>query len=51
MPKNREKTRGNKKKQKMLDKNNEYGISDPTPFEAVKGIMEKGRRRRDSNEE
>lgn len=50
MPKNREKTRTNKKKQKMLDRNNEYGISDPTPFEAVKEIIEKEKRRRKSYE-
>ncbi len=50
MPKNREKTRANKKKQKMLDRNNEYGILDLTPFLAVKEIIKKDKEGRNSNE-
>lgn len=43
MPKSREKTRANKKKEKMLDKQNSFGKNDPTPYEAVKKIINKGK--------
>lgn len=36
MPKNREKTRANKIKEKQIEMVNAYGINNPTPYEAIK---------------
>lgn len=44
MPKNREKTRANKRKEQMLNRRNLYLVDDPTPYEAVKSIIEKERK-------
>lgn len=44
MPKSREKTRANKRKEKQLERVNGYGINDPTPYEAVKEIINKNRK-------
>jgi len=38
MPKNREKTRENRRKEQALDRRNGYGFMDPTPYEAVERI-------------
>jgi hypothetical protein len=42
MPKSREKTRANKKREKLLDKRNAFGFKDPTPYNAVKNIRKEG---------
>lgn len=41
MPKSREKTRANKKIYAALNKANEYGVNDPTPYKAVNQIRRK----------
>ncbi len=43
MARNREKNREKKKREKMLNRQNEFGIQDPTPFEAVSLIISKER--------
>ncbi len=44
MARNREKNREKKKKKKkMLSRQNEFGIQDPTPFEAVSLMINKER--------
>lgn len=40
MPKDRRITRENRKKEEALDRQNEYGINDPTPYKAVQHIMQ-----------
>lgn len=45
MPKNRLTTRANKKREAMISAKNAYGMSDPTPYEAVKRIREKQKAR------
>lgn len=45
MPKNRRITRENKKREAMISAKNAYGMSDPTPYEAVKRIREKEKAR------
>ena len=45
MPKNRRITRENKKREAMISAKNAYGMSDPTPYEAVKRIREKQKAR------
>ncbi|MCO5384437.1 hypothetical protein [Desulfosporosinus sp.] len=39
MPKNREKQRVNRRKESLLDSKNEFGITDPTPKQAVKKLI------------
>lgn len=41
MPKSRLITRANKKREQMISAKNAYGMSDPTPYEAVKLIRQK----------
>lgn len=43
MPKSRLITRANKKREQMISAKNAYGMSDPTPYEAVKLIRQKER--------
>lgn len=43
MPKNRRITRANKKREQAISARNAYGMSDPTPYEAVKLIRRKER--------
>ena len=43
MPKSRLITRANRKREQMISAKNAYGMSDPTPYEAVKLIREKQR--------
>lgn len=43
MPKSRLITRANRKREQMISAKNAYGMSDPTPYEAVKRIREKQR--------
>lgn len=38
MPKSRVKTRENKKKYAALNQTNEYGLKDPTPYQAVENL-------------
>lgn len=45
MPKDRKITRFNRKQGQLLDRKNMYGINDPTPYEAVKRIVEHERHR------
>lgn len=47
---NREKQRIEKKKEKMLQLNNQYGFYDPTPFQAIKKIIRKEERNERKNE-
>ena len=46
MPKSRLITRANRKREQMLSAKNAYGVSDPTPYEAVKLIRQKERKAR-----
>ena len=46
MPKSRLITRENKKREQMISAKNAYGMSDPTPYEAVKLIRQKERKAR-----
>lgn len=53
----RKKQRENRRKkrislaiEKRLELNNEFGIKDPTPFEAINQIIRKDKRRSESNE-
>lgn len=48
MSKNRKRyreKRKNKRLEEILERNNEYGIHDPTPFEAVREIIKKEKER------
>lgn len=53
MSKNRKRYREKRKQKKLeerLTRMNEYGIADPTPFEAINQIVGEDKRRRESNE-
>ena len=45
MPKSRLKTRANKKREQAISAKNAYGMSDPTPYQAVKNIRKKEKAR------
>ena len=53
----RKKQRENRRKKRIsiaieerLERNNEFGIKDPTPFEAINQIIRKDKRRSENNE-
>lgn len=53
MSKNRKKQRTNRRRynpEECLSRMNEFGIKDPTPYEAVKEIINKDKRRSERNE-
>lgn len=45
MPKSRLITRANRKREQMISAKNAYGMSDPTPYQAVKNIRKKEKAR------
>lgn len=44
MPKSRQITRENRKREEQIDRQNKYGINDPTPYKAVRRIMQAERK-------
>ncbi len=53
MSNKRKRYRANKKQKRLeerLERNNEFGIKDPTPYEMVKEIIRNDKRRSERNE-
>lgn len=44
MPKDRRITRENRKREEAIDRQNKYGINDPTPYKAVQHMVQTERK-------